>query len=89
MAEQGRLAGGCGNNRGTYKHTTTRSIHEVKDELSFSFEFHVFFYQSLLFLLVNSHCSAFCVNLYSTEVSPGVALPGEMLRMMYAMAIMR
>lgn len=30
-----------------------------------------------------------CVVLFSSEVSASVALPGEMLRMMYAMAIMR
>ena len=31
----------------------------------------------------------FYVVQFSSDVSPSVALPGEMLRMMYAMAIMR
>lgn len=39
MAEQGRLAGGCGNNRGTYKHTATRSVHEVKIIVASSLSF--------------------------------------------------
>jgi hypothetical protein len=30
MAEQRRIAGGCGDHRGAYKYTATRSIHEVR-----------------------------------------------------------
>lgn len=83
MAEQGRLTGGGGNHRGTYQHTATRSIYEVLNQPRV-----LCFFRGWL-SHPNSHGVASCVVFCSTEVSPSIALPGEMLRMMYAMAIMR